>query len=109
LGSAGSSRWGTSRNQLQYTWRSAIGTTPDGRLLYVAGDRINLEQLAFGLARAGADIGMQLDIHPALVSFNAYRPGPLGPVGEKLLPSMQRPASRYLSPDQRDFFMLLAR
>ena len=31
------------------------------------------------------------------------------PVGEKLLPSMQRPASRYLRPDQRDFFYVTAR
>lgn len=109
LGSAGSKRWGTSRNQLQFTWRSAIGTTRDGRLLYVAGDRLDVRQLAAALARGGAWTGMQLDIHPTLVTFNAFHQGPAGPVGEKLLPAMQRPASRYLSPDQRDFFALLAR
>lgn len=109
LGSAGSKRWGTTRNQLQFTWRSAIGTTRDGRLLYVAGDRLDIQQLAAALARAGAQIGMQLDIHPTLVTFNAFHGGASGPVGEKLLPAMQRPASRYLSPDQRDFFALLAR
>jgi hypothetical protein len=71
LGSAGRQRWGTSRNQLQYTWRSAIGTTADGRLLYIAGDHLDIRQLATALARAGATAAMQLDIHPALVTFNA--------------------------------------
>jgi hypothetical protein len=50
---------------------------------------------------------MQLDIHAALVTFNAFRPGPTGPRGEKLLPAMTRPRTRYLTPDQRDFFALL--
>jgi hypothetical protein len=61
------------------------------------------------LKAAGATIGMQLDIHSELVTFNAYHPGPAGPVGEKLLPAMRRPASRYLRPDQRDFFAIVAR
>jgi hypothetical protein len=109
LGSAGSRRWGNSRTQLQYTWRSAIGTTGDGRLLYVAGNRLNLAELADALVQGGATVGMQLDIHPALVTFNTYRPGPAGVTGTKLLPAMTRPATRYLTPDQRDFFALLAR
>jgi hypothetical protein len=107
LGLAGSSRWGTSRNQLQYTWRSAIGTTADGRLVYVAGDHTNIAQLATALAHAGATVGMQLDIHAALVTFNAFHPGPRGVAGEKLLASMTRPATRYLTSDQRDFFAVL--
>ena len=109
LNDASERRWGTSRTQLQYTWRSAIGTTADGRLLYVAGNNIDLADLASALAHAGAVTGMQLDIHAALVTFNAFHPGPHGPAGEKLLPAMTRPASRYLVPDQRDFFALLAR
>jgi hypothetical protein len=102
-------RWGTSRTQLQYTWRSAIGTTADGHLLYAAGNDIDLADLASALAHAGAVTAMQLDIHAALVTFNAFHPGPRGPIGEKLLPAMTRPASRYLVADQRDFFALLAR
>jgi hypothetical protein len=102
-------RWGTDRNQLQYTWRSALGTTADGRLLYVAGDHLDLTDIAVALAHAGAVVGMQLDIHAALVTFNAFSPGPRGPTGEKLVPAMSRPADRYLAADQRDFFAVLAR
>ncbi|MDQ1632217.1 MAG: hypothetical protein QOC80_2189 [Frankiaceae bacterium] len=61
------------------------------------------------LAHAGAVVGMQLDIHAALVTFNAFSPGPRGPAGEKLVPAMSRPANRYLAADQRDFFAVLAR
>ncbi len=75
----------------------------------MAGKNIDLADLAAALADAGAVTGMQLDIHAALVTFNAFHPGPQGPVGEKLLASMTRPASRYLLADQRDFFALLAR
>lgn len=101
-------QWGTDRSQLQYTWRSALGTTADGRLLYVAGNHLNLADVAVALAHAGAVTGMQLDIHAALVTFNAFTPGPQGPVGEKLIPAMNRPADRYLAADQRDFFAVLA-
>jgi hypothetical protein len=102
-------RWGTDRNQRQFTWRSALGTTADGRLLYVAGDHLDLTTVAAALAHAGAVTGMQLDIHAALVSFNAFTPGPKGPAGQKLLAAMSRSADRYLIADQRDFFAVLAR
>jgi hypothetical protein len=108
-----SGRWGSARNQRQYTWRSGLGETSDGRVVYVAGSDITLSTLADALVRAGAVTGMQLDIHPDLVTFNAYTPvpggGPSALTGIKLLPAMRRPATRYLSPDQRDFFALLAR
>jgi hypothetical protein len=52
---------------------------------------------------------MQLDIHDGVVTFNWYRDVASHLTGTKLMPSMQRPADRYLAPDQRDFFVVEAR
>ena len=47
--------------------------------------------------------GMELDIHPAMVTFNVYSTDHR-PV--RLLPALKPSAYRYLHPDQRDFFAL---
>jgi hypothetical protein len=103
-------RWGSAKNQLQYTWRSALGVDAAGNLYYVAGDQLTLRTLAGALAATGAVRGMELDIHPAEVHLFAYRPGPVGTqLPEKLLGSMVGPVARYLAPDQRDFIALTRR
>jgi hypothetical protein len=103
-------RWGSYENQHQYTWRSGIGVDAAGDLIYVAGANLTLQTLAAALADAGVVRGMELDIHSALVSFASWAPtlpGRARPT--KLLPGMERPANRYLAPDQRDFFYLTLR
>jgi hypothetical protein len=65
-------RWGSAKNQLQYTWRSGLGVTAHGDVLYVAGDKLNLAALGAALAQAGAVTGMELDIHSGLESFSAW-------------------------------------
>lgn len=97
--------YGTRHQQLQFTWRSAVGVDRHGNLLYVAGAGLDLHTLAAALVDAGAVRAMQLDIHDGKATFNIFRPapGPLGTVGTKLMANMQRPATRYLQPDQRDF------
>jgi membrane-associated phospholipid phosphatase len=104
--------WGSTRNQLQYTWRSALGVDARGNLVYVAGGGLNLQTLATALSQAGAVRGMQLDIHHSVVTFNLFEPAP-GHSGKliarKLLPEMSKPATRYLEPDQRDFIAILTR
>jgi hypothetical protein len=109
-GNAGG-RWGSARNQYQYTWRSGLGLDVQGNLMYVAGNKMNLTTLAAAMVDAGIVRGMQLDIHTGMASFSSWRPEPhRGPaVPTKLLPAMTRPAGRYLLADQRDFFYLTAR
>jgi hypothetical protein len=103
-------RWGTARNQLQYTWRSGVGVDARGDLIYVAGNSMNLTTLATAMADAGIVRGMQLDIHSGMASFASWRPQPGGEVlARKLLPGMTRSAYRYLSADQRDFIYLTTR
>ena len=105
-------RWGTLKSQLQFTWRSGIGIDASGRLIYAAGRQMTLTELAAVLTQAGAVRAMQLDIHDNVVSFNWYRPvaGTTDRVtAAKLTPVMPRDATRYLTPDQRDFFAVVAR
>ena len=101
--------WGSRKSQLEYVWRSGVGVDAQGHIIYVAGNKFTLQTLADALVQAGAVRGMQMDIHNAMVSANLFRPGPQGPQATKLLPAMPRPATRYLQPDQRDFFTVVAR
>jgi len=102
-------RWGTPRNQLQYTWRSAMGVTRSGDIVYVAGDKLNLATLGVALAQAGAVTGMELDIHSGMEFFSGWRSdGAGGSAPQRLMPAMVGPADRYVRPDQRDFFYFTA-
>jgi hypothetical protein len=103
-------RWGSARNQLQYTWRSGVGVDAAGNLYYAGGNQLTLTSLARALATAGVVRGMELDIHPRMVDLFTYRPGPDGaPVPSPLLPAMPGPSTRYLEPDQRDFVAVTLR
>jgi hypothetical protein len=107
-----SGAWGSPKNQFQFTWRSGIGTDASGNLIYLAADRITLDGLARAMRAAGVVRGMELDIHPEMVTFNIFHHATgfsADVTGMKLLPDMQRPATRYLSPDQRDFFAVTLR
>ena len=108
LGDNAGGRWGSTRNQMQYTWRSALGVDAAGNLYYVAGDQLTLMTLARALADTGAVRGMELDMHPAMVHLFSYRhsTGAASLTPSPLLTEMRGPADRYLSPDRRDFIML---
>jgi hypothetical protein len=103
--------WGSPPNQFQYTWRSGLGTDRSGNLIYVAGDRLTLAGLADAMTAAGVQRGMELDIHPATVTFNIIHPSAAGAGidATKLLPAMVKPANRYLTPDHRDFLAVTLR
>jgi hypothetical protein len=64
--------------------------------------------LAAILIHAGAIRAMQLDINSYWVTFNSYAEPDAGRPSS-LLPSMTRPVTRYLSPDDRDFFAVYLR
>jgi hypothetical protein len=104
-------QWGETGNQLQYTWRSAVGVDAAGNLYYVAGDQLTLDSLARALADTGAVRGMELDIHPQMVNMFLYRHSPTDATHavSRLMPAMGTPLDRYLTPDQRDFVALFQR
>jgi hypothetical protein len=100
--------WGATLGNAIRVWRSGIGVDARGDLIYAAANYQTVGSLAEILIRAGAIRAMQLDINSYWVTFNSYaQPGAGRP--SSLLPSMTRPATRYLSPDDRDFFAVYLR
>ncbi len=103
-----SSEWGATLGNAIQVWRSGIGVDKHGNLLYAAANDQTVGSLARILQHAGAVRAMELDINSYWISFNTYAaPGGLRPA--KLLSETERPAERYLSPDDRDFFAVYRR
>lgn len=96
-------------------WRSGVGVTADGALVYVTGPSLSPIQLADVLVRAGAVRAMQLDINPYWTVFVTYDPatpaGPASPTdGSKLLATtVQGPATFFDPAWARDFVTMSAR
>ena len=100
--------WGATLGNAIRVWRSGIGIDAHGDLIYAAADNQTVGSLAAVLIHAGAIRAMQLDINSYWDTFNFYAQRNAG-APTKLLPSMTRPATRYLSPDDRDFFAVYLR
>jgi hypothetical protein len=98
-------RWGATLGNDLYVWRSGVGITASGALVYATGPRLSAETLAQLLVRAGAIRAMELDINPSWTIFVHYAATPDGSVPNKLLNGMQRPATIYDTPNSRDFIV----
>jgi hypothetical protein len=105
------SKWGATLGGGYYVWRSGIGVTAGGRVIFVYGPSLNVQDLANLLHRAGAVEGMQLDINPEWMSFDYYQAGntPQDPVPHALLPTQQGSTYRYFQPYSRDFTVVYTR
>ena len=109
------SAWGATLGGQVYVWRSAVGETANGALVYVGGPGLNITTLADLLVRAGAVRGMELDINTDWVDMATFNPGtPNGLAspanGRNLLSNMVGAPSRYFeSWWARDFFTMSAR
>ncbi len=103
--------WGASIGGNLYVWRSGLGVTADGRLVFVYGPALSVRSLADLLKRAGVVTGLQMEINPAWMSFMYYQhtADPLNPTPTNLLSSQERPANRYLEPTSRDFISVSSR
>jgi hypothetical protein len=114
LDNPNSSKWGKVLGNSYDVWRSGLGITKDGALVYVGGPSMSIADLADILIRAGAIEGMELDINVDWVQYSTYT-GPLktpinGGNGQSLLPSMPGTPSRYFqSYWGRDFFTMSLR
>jgi hypothetical protein len=94
-----------------YVWRSGLGITSDGRIVYVYGPALDVQDLAELLRRAGAVEGMQMDINPAWMKFDYYQADghPSDPTPAPLLPAQQASPYSYYDPSTRDFTAVYAR
>ena len=103
-----STQWGFTLGNAIRVWRTGIGIDRYGNLIYAAADYQTVTTLAQILRRAGAVNAMQLDINPEWPTLITYRhDGQLDPV--KVVPNYQQPSTRYLVPDDRDFFAVYGR
>jgi hypothetical protein len=103
-----SSQWGFTLGNAVRVWRTGAGIDRHGNLIYAAADYQTVVTLAQILKRAGAVRAMQLDINPEWPTLITYsHRGSLVPT--KVVPNYQQPATRYLVPDDRDFFAVYRR
>jgi hypothetical protein len=103
-----SSQWGYTLGNATRVWRTGAGIDRHGNLIYAAADWQTVTSLAKILQRAGAVRAMQLDINPEWPTLITYRHGStLQP--DRIVPNYQQPPTRYLVPDDRDFFAVYRR
>ncbi len=103
-----SSQWGATLGNAVRVWRTGVGLDRRGNLIYAAANDQTVITLARILQRAGAVRAMQFDINPEWPTLITYRHfGRLIPV--KVVPNVMQPATRYLVPDDRDFFAVYRR
>ncbi len=103
-----SSQWGFTLGNAVRVWRTGAGIDRHGNLIYAAADYQTVRTLAQILKRAGAVRAMQLDINPewpTLITYTHHHG--LDPV--RVVPNYQQPPTRYLVPDDRDFFAVYRR
>jgi hypothetical protein len=103
-----STQWGYTLGNAVRVWRTGAGVDRRGNLIYAAADYQTVTTLARILQRAGAVRAMQLDINPewpTLITYTHHR----GLDPTKIVPNYQQPATRYLVPDDRDFFAIYRR
>ena len=97
-----------------YVWRSGVGVTADGVIVYAGGPAMSVLALARTLQSAGAIRAMEMDINTDWVSAFTYQPNMTvagNPIeGVKLLSGMTHDGSQYLAPNvsSRDFFAFTA-
>jgi hypothetical protein len=99
-----SPQWGYTLGGLTRVWRTGVGIDRNGNLIYVAADYQTVITLAKILQRVGAVRAMEFDINPDWHTLITYTHGAHG-----LHPTMvglnpMQPVTRYLVPDDRDFF-----
>lgn len=101
----GPDTWGRTTTNSMYTWRSGIGITKNGNLMYAVGNSLLPQTLAVALQKAGAVDAMQLDINPFWVRFIVYNSLGNGKYTyHPLLTNMQNGGYQYLHGYNKDFF-----
>jgi hypothetical protein len=97
-------QWGYTLGGVGLVWRTGVGIDRRGNLIFVAAPDQTVISLARILQHAGAVRGMEFDINPewhTLITY-AHQHGHLVPA--MVEPQPMQPATRYLVPDNRDFF-----
>jgi hypothetical protein len=100
--------WGVTLGGVPAVWRSAIGIDSNGDLVYVAAPAQTAPSLADVLVHAGAVRAMELDINPEwpiLATFGRPEAG----APSLVVPNPNQVATRFLTPNIKDFFAVYLR
>jgi hypothetical protein len=98
--------WGGTILNSEYTWRSGLGITAQGDLIYAAGNALLPLTLGKALKAAGAVMGMEDDINEFWTRAFLYQQNAGTYTITKLNSQMQGTGYEYLKGDLRDFFYL---
>ena len=99
-----SPQWGYTLGGVTRVWRSGVGIDRRGNLIYVAADGQTVITIAEILRHAGAVRAMEFDINPEWHTLITYIHGAHGLVPTIVGPNPMQSPTRYLVPDDRDFF-----
>jgi hypothetical protein len=106
-------RWGLTLGGRIQVWRSGLGITADGALVYAGGSGLSIVDLANVLARAGAVRAMEMDINTSWVNFTSFAPPGGAPAsmanGTDLTTNEATYPSRYFQSLSRDFITMSLR
>jgi hypothetical protein len=113
LAAQNSNKWGVTLGGTFNVWRSGLGVTKDGAIVYVGGPALSISDLANVLVRAGAVRAMQLDINTGWVQYSVFA-GTIGTSlnasnATSLLGSMESPSRYFATWWNRDFFTMSLR
>jgi len=97
--------WGRTTTWQIRTWRSGIGITAQGNLVFAIGNALVPSTLADALKAAGAVNAMQLDINPNWVRFNVFNSFSNGQYTSKpIMDGISDGTYSFLHGDRKDFF-----
>jgi hypothetical protein len=99
-----SPQWGYTLGGVTRVWRSGVGIDRHGNLIFVAADGQTVITLAKILQHVGAVRAMEFDINPEWHTLITYTHGANGLVPTMVGPNPMQSSTRYLVPDDRDFF-----
>ncbi|HVB94886.1 MAG TPA: phosphodiester glycosidase family protein [Acidimicrobiales bacterium] len=112
LQSDSTGKWGATLGNKLLVWRSGVGVTANGALVYAGGPGLSVYTLANVLLHAGAIRAMEMDINTYWVDYFFFSPQPGTPAspanGTKLLSSMYGATNRYFETSSRDFVSMSA-
>ncbi len=103
-----SAKWGATYGGAALVWRTGVGIDRRGNLIFVAADAQTVISLAKIFQHLGVVRAMQFDINPywhTLITYTHTN----GLVPKAVEPQPNHSASRYLVPDDRDFFAVYRR
>ena len=104
-----SSNWGRSDHGSAAVWRSGVGVTASGDIVWVGGNKLTAPSLARLLKDAGAVRGMQLDINLRWADFQYFPARDGNPDNSKLYEDFLQGANKFFVNSTKDFMAVYVR